>query len=73
MWRGSKHGQTAGLRIRLGGGPCRDQTFGGFGFAEEYDSKREFREVCLHQVAPVSTNMILLCIAQHVLDLPRSF
>jgi acyl-CoA dehydrogenase len=49
------------------------QTFGGFGFAVEYDIERKFREVRLHQVAPVSTNMILSYMAQHVLDLPRSF
>jgi len=49
------------------------QTFGGFGFAAEYDIERKFREVRLHQVAPVSTNMILSYVAQHVLDLPRSF
>jgi acyl-CoA dehydrogenase len=49
------------------------QTFGGFGFAAEYDIERKFREVRLHQVAPVSTNMILSYVAQHVLGLPRSF
>jgi acyl-CoA dehydrogenase len=49
------------------------QTFGGFGFAAEYDIERKFRETRLHQVAPVSTNMILSYVAQHVLDLPRSF
>src|SRR5271156_351291 len=49
------------------------QTFGGFGFSVEYDIERKFREVRLHQVAPVSTNMILSYVAQHVLGLPRSF
>jgi acyl-CoA dehydrogenase len=49
------------------------QTYGGFGFAAEYDIERKFREVRLHQVAPVSTNMILSYVAQHVLGLPRSF
>jgi acyl-CoA dehydrogenase len=49
------------------------QTFGGFGFASEYDVERKFREVRLHQVAPISTNMILSFVAQHVLGLPRSF
>lgn len=49
------------------------QTFGGFGFSIEYDIERKFREVRLHQVAPVSTNMILSYVAQHVLGLPRSF
>jgi acyl-CoA dehydrogenase len=49
------------------------QTFGGFGFAEEYDVERKFREVRLYQVAPISTNMILSYIAEHVLGLPRSY
>ena len=49
------------------------QTYGGFGFAEEYDVERKFRETRLYQTAPVSTNLILSYIGQHVLDLPRSF
>ena len=49
------------------------QTFGGFGFAEDYDVERKFRETRLYQVAPVSTNLILAHIAEHVLGLPRSF
>ena len=49
------------------------QTFGGFGFAEEYDIERKFRETRLYQVAPVSTNMILSYVAEHVLGLPRSY
>lgn len=49
------------------------QTHGGFGFAAEYDVERKFRETRLHMVAPVSPNMILSHIAQHVLGLPRSF
>jgi acyl-CoA dehydrogenase len=49
------------------------QTFGGFGFAEEYDIERKFRETRLYQVAPISTNLILSYIAEHVLELPRSF
>ena len=49
------------------------QTFGGFGFAEEYDVERKFRECRLYQVAPVSTNLILSYIGEHVLGLPRSF
>jgi acyl-CoA dehydrogenase len=49
------------------------QTFGGFGFAEEYDIERKFRETRLYQVAPVSTNMILSYLAEHVLGLPRSY
>jgi acyl-CoA dehydrogenase len=49
------------------------QTHGGFGFAEEYDVERKFRETRLYQVAPVSTNLILAYLAEHVLDLPRSY
>ena len=49
------------------------QTFGGFGFAEEYDVERKFRETRLYQVAPISTNLILSYIAEHVLGLPRSY
>jgi alkylation response protein AidB-like acyl-CoA dehydrogenase len=49
------------------------QTFGGFGFAEEYDVERKFRETRLYQVAPVSTNLILAYLAEHVLGLPRSY
>ena len=49
------------------------QTFGGFGFAEEYDVERKFRETRLYQVAPVSTNLILSYLGEHVLGLPRSF
>jgi acyl-CoA dehydrogenase len=49
------------------------QTHGGFGFAVEYDIERKFRETRLYQVAPVSTNLILAYIAEHVLGLPRSY
>ncbi len=49
------------------------QTHGGFGFAAEYDIERKFRETRLYQVAPISTNLILSFIAEHVLGLPRSF
>lgn len=49
------------------------QTHGGFGFATEYDIERKFRETRLYQVAPISTNMILSFIAEHVLGLPRSY
>jgi acyl-CoA dehydrogenase len=49
------------------------QTYGGFGFAEEYDVERKFRETRLYQVAPVSTNLILAFIGEHVLGLPRSY
>jgi acyl-CoA dehydrogenase len=51
---------------------CLD-THGGFGFAEEYDVERKFRETRLFQVAPVSTNLILAYIGQHVLGMPRSY
>jgi alkylation response protein AidB-like acyl-CoA dehydrogenase len=49
------------------------QTFGGFAFAEEYDIERKYREARLYQVAPVSTNLILAYLAEHVLDLPRAY
>ena len=49
------------------------QFHGGFGFASEYDIERKFRETRLYQVAPISTNMILAYMAEHVLGLPRSF
>jgi acyl-CoA dehydrogenase len=49
------------------------QTHGGFGFAAEYDIERKFRETRLYQVAPVSTNLILAYVAEHVLGLPRSY
>ncbi|WP_411504418.1 acyl-CoA dehydrogenase family protein [Brevibacillus centrosporus] len=49
------------------------QTHGGFGFAEEYDIERKFRETRLYQVAPISTNLILSYVAEHVLGLPRSY
>lgn len=49
------------------------QTHGGFGFANEYDVERKFRETRLYQVAPISTNMIFSYVAEHLLGLPRSF
>jgi acyl-CoA dehydrogenase len=49
------------------------QTHGGFGFAAEYDVERKFRETKLYQVAPISTNLILSYVAEHVLGLPRSY
>ncbi|MXO61738.1 acyl-CoA dehydrogenase family protein [Qipengyuania oceanensis] len=49
------------------------QTHGGFGFAEEYDIERKFREARLYTVAPISTNLILSYLAEHVLGLPRSY
>ncbi|WP_207540621.1 acyl-CoA dehydrogenase family protein [Sabulicella rubraurantiaca] len=49
------------------------QTHGGFGFAEEYDVERKFRETRLYQVAPISTNLILSYLGEHVLGMPRSY
>jgi acyl-CoA dehydrogenase len=49
------------------------QTHGGFGFAAEYDVERKFRETRLYQVAPISTNLVLSYIAEHVLGMPRSY
>ncbi|MGI9351198.1 MAG: acyl-CoA dehydrogenase family protein [Rhizobiaceae bacterium] len=49
------------------------QTHGGFGFAEEFDIERKFREARLYQVAPISTNLILSYLAEHILDMPRSY
>ena len=49
------------------------QTFGGFGFAREYDIERKWRECRLYRTAPISTNMVLAFLAQHVLGLPRSY
>jgi acyl-CoA dehydrogenase len=49
------------------------QTHGGFGFAEEYDVERKYREARLYQVAPISTNLILSYLAEHVLGMPRSY
>ena len=49
------------------------QTHGGFGFAAEYDIERKYRETRLYQVAPISTNLILSFVAEHVLGLPRSY
>ncbi|QQP91887.1 acyl-CoA/acyl-ACP dehydrogenase [Skermanella sp. TT6] len=49
------------------------QTFGGFGFAAEYDVERKFRETRLYQVAPISTNLILAYVGEHVLGMPRSY
>ena len=49
------------------------QTHGGYGFAEEYDIERKFRETRLYQIAPISTNLILSHVATQVLGLPKSF
>ena len=49
------------------------QTHGGFGFAKEYDIERKFKETRLYQVAPISTNLILSYVTEHVLKLPKSY
>ena len=49
------------------------QFHGGFGFANEYDVERKFRETRLYQVAPISTNLILSYVGEHVLGMPRSY
>ena len=49
------------------------QVHGGFGFAEDYDIERKFRETRLYQVAPISTNLILSHVGTHVLGMPKSF
>ncbi|TMC91000.1 MAG: acyl-CoA dehydrogenase, partial [Chloroflexi bacterium] len=49
------------------------QTYGGYGLAVDYDIERKFRETRLYQVAPISTNLILAYVGEHVLGLPRSF
>jgi len=49
------------------------QTFGGFGFASKYDVEHKFRETRLYQVAPISTNLILSYVGEHVLGMPRSY
>jgi acyl-CoA dehydrogenase len=54
-------------------GEAAMQTFGGFSFAREYDIERKWRECRLYQIAPISTNMVLAYLAQHVLGLPRSY
>lgn len=49
------------------------QTYGGFGFAAEYDVERKLRETRLYQVAPISTNLIFAYLAEHALGLPRGY
>lgn len=77
--KGENQGEEANLAKLL----CADaswmaaeaclQTFGGFGFAEEYDIERKYRESRLYQVAPISTNLILSYLSEHVLGMPRSY
>ena len=72
--RGSQHGEDCSAPTRRwAAAEACIQTHGGFGFAEEYDVERKFRETRLYQVAPISTNLILSYIAEHVLGLPRSY
>ena len=76
-------GEAAGLRrvgVRGGERGAHDQaadvalqTHGGYGFTAEYDIERKFRETRLYQVAPISTNLILSYVGEHVLGMPRSF
>ena len=71
--RRSQHGQAAAADASWAAADMCVQTHGGFGFAEEYDIERKFRETRLYQVAPISTNLILSYLAEHVLGLPRSY
>ena len=61
---GSRAAETTGVAMT---------NHGGFGFAEEYDVERKFRETRLYQVAPISTNLVLSYVAEHILGMPRSF
>ncbi len=54
-------------------GEACTQTHRGFDFAEEYDLERKFRETRLYQVAPISTNLVLSYVAEHVLGMPQSY
>lgn len=49
------------------------QTHGGYGFTEQFDVERKFRETRLYQIAPISTNMILAYLGEHILHLPKSY
>ena len=77
--RGEPCGEQANLAKHLAAkaswqaGEACLQVHGGYGFAAEYDVERKFRETRLYQVAPISTNLILAYVAEHVLGLPRSF
>ena len=77
--KGKKCGAEANMAKMLAAdaswkaGTTAMETFGGFGFSKEYDIERKFRETRLYQTAPVSRNLILSYIAEHVLNLPRSF
>ncbi len=72
--RGGQHGQDAGGGRFLGSGQClRAEPMAASALPEEYDVERKFRETRLYQVAPISTNLILSYVAEHVLGLPRSY
>ena len=71
--RRGQHGIAARRRIILEAANACLQFHGGFGFARDYDIERKFRETRLYQVAPISTNLILSYIGEHVLKMPRSF
>jgi len=72
-------GQNQGIQFPIAADASNEaanaavQTHGGFGFAEEYDVERKFRETRLYQVAPISTNLILSYLSEHVLGMPRSY
>ena len=76
---GAKCGAEANMAKMLAADASKEagdvciQTHGGYGFAEEYDIERKFRETRLYQVAPISTNLILSHVGTHVLGLPKSF
>ena len=70
---GGQHGQAARSEASWHAGEAALQTHGGFGFASEYDVERKWRETRLFQVAPISTNLILAYLAEHVLGMPRSY
>jgi acyl-CoA dehydrogenase len=77
--RGEPSGAEANMALMLTAeaaweaGNVTMQTYGGYGYDAEYDVERKFRETRLFQVAPISTNLILSYVAEHVLGLPRSF
>ena len=71
---GSQHGQAARRRKpSWHAGEAAMQCHGGFGFAREYDIERKWRETRLFQIAPVSTNLVLAYVGEHVLGMPRSY
>ena len=74
LWRRSQHGQEhLAAKASWEAANVCVQTYGGFAFASAYDVERKFRQTRLYQVAPISTNLILSYIGEHVLGLPRSY